>query len=162
MISLAVFLASSSTVSAHFQEMDGSVSALVHIIPDDSPIVGEKSVVEFAITDSHGKFDALQCNCSVSLRRNGSEIVTVPLSDTSSAQLVFPQRGVYELILIGTPKDGSTFQPFSLSYDVRVSREQTAPAYTNMMSISSMQVCMVLIILLIAAVAMVTIMKKRK
>jgi hypothetical protein len=57
-----------------------------------------------------------------------AKVLSPPLKAVSAEQyqgipgadIVFPSAGVYELEISGTPKDGSQFRPFKLTYTVTV------------------------------------------
>jgi hypothetical protein len=36
---------------------------------------------------------------------------------------VFPRRAVYAIVVIGEPRDGASFKPFRIEFDLRVERE---------------------------------------
>jgi hypothetical protein len=124
-------------VGAHQVETSSNVAATFHIEPGHNPKAGVPSKAWFALTRRGGKIIPLsQCSCQLAVypipRQKGK---TPPLLKPAltalnverykgipSAAIVFPKAGQYELELIGKPKSGTNFQPFSLSYTVTVSR----------------------------------------
>ena len=126
---LSLFVA--STVSAHIVEQDGSIEAVLHIDPGDSPIVNAPAVLHFDFTASQNNIDLHNCNCTLSISNNGSSLLEKNFADesivisTSTASVVytFPAKAVYTVIIKG---NGLSKQPFTLSYAVRVDRETSA------------------------------------
>ena len=95
---------------------------------------GLPSVAWFALTRKGGQLIPLsQCNCRLAVypepRQKGSSPIMNPALKAVSAaryqnilgaDIVFPKAGAYELELSGTPKNGATFRPFRLTYEVNV------------------------------------------
>ncbi len=113
---------------AHQLKADGSIGAIVHIDPQDDPIVGEQATFYFAIKDTEGKFRPESCTCTGRILQNGQELFSADLFITGDNQVTspqfnftFPEKGVYTIHVEGHPKEGS-FQPFTLNYDLRVDR----------------------------------------
>src|SRR4029078_4197153 len=114
-------------VSAHILQKDGSIGAVLHIDPEDDPIAGIPATMFWEITDRR-PFIFEDCNCTVQVLENGRKITEEQLPSPYFTY-TFPEKNVYQVHLIGFPKQGTSFQPFSLSYDIRVSRE--APKQTQ-------------------------------
>lgn len=112
----------SGPVAAHVQTAGGSVSAVMHILPDDSPRAGEDTFVQFAFGGSGNDFDTGSCACELEVRdtKGVSSITPVEPVDGSStasqARVVFPRAGVYDLTLRGTAGQGR----FAIEYTVRI------------------------------------------
>jgi hypothetical protein len=110
------------------------VGATFHLEPNHNPRAGETSNVWFALTRKGGQIIPLsQCNCQLKVYPQSSgqqkaKVLSPPLKAVSAEQyqgipgadIVFPSAGVYELEISGTPKDGSQFRPFKLTYTVTV------------------------------------------
>lgn len=121
-------------VIAHEVETSQDVGGTFHIEPNDAPSAGKPEVVWFALTRRGGKVIPLeQCNCKLAVysepHKEGSlPLLEPPLKAISkegyqgipSAEIIFPKAGAYELEISGTPKAGADFQPFELSFDVKV------------------------------------------
>lgn len=124
-------------VSAHVLQTDGSIGAVLHIEPDDDPIAGPVSSIFLEFKDKQNKFSSQNCNCTFSITENGQEIFNQPLfqttndpnSLTASIFFTFPQKDIYQLKVTGAPSTPNAFQPFTLTYDVRV--ERTANTNAN-------------------------------
>lgn len=121
------------SVSAHILQADGNIGAVLHIDPQDDPVAGQQSAFFFEFKDKTGKFSSWACNCTFAILQGGKELVIQPLfpassdasADTASVFFTFPKRDVYQIRVNGTPVTPNTFQPFTLTYDVRVAREKT-------------------------------------
>ena len=122
-----------SSALAHEIARDGNVGGLLHIEPDDAPVVGKPNAFYFEVNQKGGKPILLaQCSCSLqvyagSVPKAGSGAVAKPFSTPKLAQakgeltgsLNFPRPGAYTLVLAGQPKAGATFSKFSLSWVIR-------------------------------------------
>ena len=131
-----MLLATASTVPvmAHNVEISNGVAATFHIEPNHNPRAGEESQAWFALTQRGGKTIPLsQCNCELNVytvpRNSTAQPILNPIlqaidvekyQEIPGAKIIFPQPGAYELEISGTAKDGSSFQPFELSYTVNV------------------------------------------
>lgn len=116
---------------AHVLESSGSVGAVMHISPDDSPVAGVRSDFFFEFKDKKNKFDPKNCNCTVSIIEADKSIFSTglfsnnpsPSLDSASFAFTFPTRDIYEVRITGEPLDGKAFERFTLNYDIRVERE---------------------------------------
>lgn len=131
---------------AHGTEVDAGIEATMHVDPADHPIVNKESQFFFIFTDPAGTFEISRCNCSVKLLKNEQVIdqQLVATDNTAFSSLgskplyskTFTEPGNYELELSGSPKDGATFQPFTLHYDVSVSEGHlSGPAHHTTMAV---------------------------
>lgn len=128
-----------SPALAHVLQSDSSVGAVLHIDPADDPIAGEASSFFFEFKDKKGKFESSKCNCIFSVLENGSEIYRQNLFQNSSDPnlnnpsvfYTFPNRGVYTIRVTGEPNQAGMFEPFTLTYDIRVERETSAQSPSN-------------------------------
>ena len=116
---------------AHFLTTDGAINAILHVDPNDSPIPGEQANLYFIIDYGGLKkiFYLNQCNCVVTITQEGKQIFQQPLIDKSNPNrsiwganvpFVFPERDVYHITLSGKPKQGYSFQSFTISWNFRV------------------------------------------
>lgn len=125
---LAALLLTPTPALAHELVRSGNVGALLHIEPDDEPVVGTANRTWFETNQRGGKpINLTNCTCALSVYqgsvRPGAKPVSSPRLRTEknklTADLVFPQEGAYTLVLTGTPKPGATFNPFRLEWVVR-------------------------------------------
>lgn len=115
---------------AHNVKTSGNVAATFHIEPSHNPKAGETSQAWFALTKQGGELVPLdRCNCTLKIYDTQQKIVLQPTlkpitaeqyQGIPGAELVFPKAGIYKLELSGAPKDGDSFNAFTLSYDVTV------------------------------------------
>lgn len=116
--------------SAHEIKIDGPMSVLLHMEPQDSPVVGEPARLFLAFTDSEERFALASCVCGVAVRRGDETLFVTKLdreepeygSNVASANITFPERGIYEVVVSGKPVTGGAFTPFSIQYAVRIER----------------------------------------
>jgi hypothetical protein len=127
-----VFLVNVPAISAHVLETGGSVGAVLHIDPGDDPAAGEPAYFFLELKDTQKRFRPQDCECSVSILRAGTEIHKQGLYDNgqpdkpneASFSFTFPEPDVYAVKVSGKPV-GNSFTPFTLTYDIRVSRTAT-------------------------------------
>lgn len=127
-----------SEARAHVLTTDHGVGAVLHISPDDDPVAGSESTLFFAFKDTSGNFSTEGCDCTAIVKREGEEIARAPLTpesdENASFTFIFPEKNVYQVTVTGNPKTEGGFEPFTLSYDVRVARStdtQTVPGEAN-------------------------------
>lgn len=112
--------------SAHILKVDGTITGVLHVNPDDQPISGVPTTYLLFMDDSTNKFSLPACDCNVTVKENGKTIVTQPLTLNSQSvpggTVTFPRADVYEFIVSGTPKQAGAFQPFTLTYLERVTQ----------------------------------------
>jgi hypothetical protein len=136
--SLLVLASFTPAAIAHNIQTDGTVGATFHIEPDHNPHAGEPATAWFALTQSGGEpLPLAQCDCRLAVYNRATNpdtpVLTPPLiaiaaeqyRDIPGAEIVFPQAGIYELEISGSPKPGANFKPFSLAYSVTVSPGKT-------------------------------------
>lgn len=122
-------------VQAHTLETDTSVGAVLHITPEDDPVVGEITDFFFDIKDKTNKFVPADCDCIASILQGGQEVYSQPLFQSSvnpsmqdaSFSYTFPERNVYTIRISGKPRSQGSFEPFTLEWDQRVARISTNP-----------------------------------
>jgi hypothetical protein len=110
--------------SAHVLKTDGTIGAVLHILPDDNPESGKATTYELEFSDTLGQFTISKCLCNAALTI-GTKVVSGttlhesgPLSSVNN--IAFPTANVYTLRVTGTPKKAGEFEPFELDYIVRV------------------------------------------
>ena len=112
------------TAQAHVLESDGTVGAVLHILPDDNPVSGTPVVYELAFQDTTDRLSLSDCDCSVRVAKDDKTIATQSLRAKTALQssntITYPSAGVYELAITGTPLTPKAFDAFSLSFTVRV------------------------------------------
>jgi hypothetical protein len=123
---------SSASIYSHELAADKNVGALMHIEPNDDPKVDVSSKVWFDLVKKGGQKISLdECDCIFSVYKGTTRtpVVTPTLTESTaeetksvlSAQVTFPERGAYRLVLSGKPKGKKIFNPFTLRWTVRAS-----------------------------------------
>lgn len=115
---------------AHVLETDGPIGAVIHIEPEDDPIVGQQASFFFEFKDKTGKFNGTNCDCQAIISKDGKELfkgsiytnTDKPSLDNSSLFFIFPEKGIYTLTITGTPLEEGAFQSFILKEEIRVER----------------------------------------
>ncbi len=117
----------------HNVEVSQDVACTFHITPNHNPKVGKSSVAWFALTRKGGKsLPFSECNCQLNVYAEPRNFDSKPINpelkgidteqyqDIPGAEIVFPKAGVYDLEIIGSAIDGTSFQPFKFNYSVTV------------------------------------------
>jgi hypothetical protein len=120
------FLISSAPVFAHVLQKDGTIGAVIHINPDDDPIIGQEANFFFDLKDTSSKFKPEECNCAGKILKDGKEVYSTQLfaldPTTPGFTYAFPEKGIYIIQIAGAPIATKTFQSFTLSWEWRVER----------------------------------------
>lgn len=123
-------IVASAKVSAHVLKTDGSIGVVLHIDPNDAPKSTIPANIVLAFNDANGKLSPAECDCSLTISEAGRVVAQQQLSLSSglvsSTAYTFPEPNVYTLQVNGVPKQSGAFQPFTLSYNVRVTNGQAA------------------------------------
>lgn len=121
-------------IYAHNVEVSQDVACTFHITPNHNPKVGKSSLAWFSLTRKGGKsIPFSECNCQLNIYAEPRNTESKPImnpeltgintenyQDIPGAEVIFPQAGIYELEIVGSPKDGESFQPFKFTYSVTV------------------------------------------
>jgi hypothetical protein len=134
-VALSLFLALvfiPAPASAHVLKVDGTIGAVLHIDPNDSPEAGTPASIFFDLKDSSGKFSIEKCACAVTITEGDKTVFNRNLISLAAVTYTFPEIGLYDVSLSGSPKDGASFDAFKLSYDIRVeTANENATAHNN-------------------------------
>ena len=140
-------------VAAHVLKTDGTIGAILHILPDDNPRSGVSTTYELAFKDTSNQFSLANCNCNVEILTDGKTIDTQALGTQyaliSKNTYTFPKPNVYTLKVTGKPKEPNTFEPFTLSYNVRVEagKDSSTESFPLTLAIGmALMMCLILII----------------
>jgi hypothetical protein len=118
--------------SAHDVSEDGNISAVMHIDPGDSPIVGQEAGIHFDFSLSKEKIDLKKCDCSFTLSSNNKIVLSASTTDNTLFDVAanglgfiyrFPAKGTYDITIAGKSLTG---RQFNLNYDVDVTRGTSA------------------------------------
>ncbi|MGI9027827.1 MAG: hypothetical protein ACR2FM_03235 [Candidatus Saccharimonadales bacterium] len=122
---------SAAPASAHVLESQDTIGAVLHIDPDDDPVAGESTGIYFEFKDKTNRFKVQDCNCKLVVQQDNQTIYDQSFGQVAGGEFTFPERGVYVVKAIGSPKTASAFDAFELSYDVRVQRGIGQPDATS-------------------------------
>jgi hypothetical protein len=130
-----VLLFQPQLVYAHTLKTDGSIGAIMHVDPDDDPVAGRQSNFYFEFKDKNNAFKPTDCDCTFAILQNGKVLFSQPLFknnadpnlSNASASYYFPEQGVYMVRVTGQSHNNQSFPPFTLNYDLRVSRTNSTP-----------------------------------
>ena len=121
-----VTLSTALPASAHELESDNGVNAILHINPDDNPVVGKQIGIYFLFARSDGAFSINNYDLSLSLKSATGAVTKYQINPAyfgaaskGSATVDFPTADVYDLIVTGTATDPAA-KSFKLDYPVRV------------------------------------------
>jgi hypothetical protein len=137
LVTIGFFAAHVNLVQAHVLQTDGSIGAVLHIDPDDDPIIGQPATFFFDFTDKQRKFDPAKCNCNIDILDSQQKVLVKSALFQTSTQTgfsyplfsyIFSQKGVYTIEATGQPQNPGDFQSFDLKYPIRVTRTQNPPA----------------------------------
>lgn len=125
------------SVEAHILKTDGTIGAVLHIDPEDDPIVGQPTYFFFEFKDKTGKFQPALCDCTVTITSHDKPLYSQSLFQSNKDQnltsstfsYTFSEKNIYTVTVSGKPIQPNTFQSFVLVYDIRV--ERTASPTTS-------------------------------
>jgi hypothetical protein len=106
------------------------MSVLLHMEPQDSPVVNDPATLFFSITDSEKAFENSLCDCHITIFDKDKKIFEERLIKNEpdfglnvfSTEFSFPKKAVYRVIFDATPTTVGIFNPFSIEYYVRIER----------------------------------------
>ncbi|HYE22091.1 MAG TPA: hypothetical protein VD998_00705 [Verrucomicrobiae bacterium] len=133
LIAIVLGLLIVSNAQAHEIKTDGLTSVLLHMEPQDSPVVGEPATLYFSFDHKNNQFTVLDCNCRVVIKNSQDEVLldqTLTTIEESfgenvySTKYAFPARGIYFVSLTGNSKTNK-FDEINLEYGIRVERTST-------------------------------------
>lgn len=120
---------------AHVLEVDGNIGSVLHLDPDDDPVIGQQATLYFDIKDKTNKFNLQQCNCFVTISLDNTIIHTQEFTHVTAKNPTFTysfsEKGVYTIVLKGAPQQPSLFDPFTLTYVFRVTREKDSTSTSS-------------------------------
>jgi hypothetical protein len=150
-----------SNALAHFQDNDGAVSGLLHIIPDDSPVIGEEAILNFTITNTQGQFMPTDCDCKLTIAFENEVGREYFLDSEAKLKTIFTKRGTYKALLEGTPKNTKSFKAFKLNFSFRVERMGNV-SVQSMTLYQCVFICLVIALIVGLAIAYLVGRKKKK
>ncbi len=124
---------------AHETKTAGQFSVLLHMEPQDSPVIGEPAQLFFAVSKAAGELYVDECGCSVTIKRAG-KIISTPMlnhadvlygSNVGVAETIFSTAGLYQVTFVAKPVKTNPFEPFELTFNVRIERQSLTEAPIN-------------------------------
>lgn len=116
--------------NAHVLKSDGTIGVFLHFDPVDDLVVGLPADYILAFSDTTNRFKVADCDCRLTIKEDNRIIQTKSIKDTypyyTKGSYVFPRVGVYTLLVSGKPKSPDAFQPFALTFSVRVGAGKTS------------------------------------
>ena len=147
LILVLAFLVLPPWAYAHITKSDGPMSVMLHTDPDDEPIGGTPTLFHVLFRTRDTNFSIENCDCLLYvgpyadkdlLEKRGHQIAITPALKEKSGSRVyalpytFPDRkGVYAVIITGSPKEGSEFEPFRIEFSERVARTSGVDTLSN-------------------------------
>lgn len=116
---------------AHELEVDGGMSVVLHVDPEDRPVVNEPALLRFAVVDKTDRFRFSQCECAVVIENIQTK--TLVQADQTRQELTyvvrFPSPGVYAVRFIAASRHEAVFDDIAVHFEVRV--ENNRPIVLN-------------------------------
>lgn len=132
---LLLFSFNSQKILAHTLDEEGTTTVLMHAEPNDKPLAKQATILHFQIKDSSHNFLLTNCNCSVSILKNGNlvqKLEVKPVEGKASVYdayvtAIFQSDGTYVVDFIGNPKNKGGFKEFGAHFSLNVAK----PVYEN-------------------------------
>lgn len=129
---------------AHVVKSSGTIGAILHTEPGDSPIAGQNAQIIIEFKDTDNKFDLNLCNCQLVISSNDQQLATLPIVPLSEKErlssvnnFIFPKEAPYDLTIKGTSKQPGSFPDFELDYDINVSAKTDSVSDDNSVKLKS-------------------------
>ncbi len=126
-LAVLVLLLSVAPAWAHVVATDGSIGVTMHVDPDDQPVAKTPTRFYLWFKDTTGHLKPQDCRGTFSVSDAGDYVVaTQPLFARTGSGLTdvhditFDKPGVYTVHINGAPTGTTTFQPFLITFQVRV------------------------------------------
>ncbi len=133
LLAIAAFMPQGA--EAHSIESDSTISALIHIDPNDNPVIGRSAFIEFSVTDTSEQFSFNRCDCSLTIKNHDRgtadqlkpDQLIIVNSNKGGFSYTFSEKGSYDLTLAGTTTSEAEqkFEPFVLDFDIQVTNDGT-------------------------------------
>lgn len=130
-----LFLLPVLPMHAHTSQEEDEITIVMHAEPDDRPLANQETTLHFQIDDPSKEFKVGNCNCVVTVFRNGKRIMSKPATEvrdqkslySASTKIVFDQEGSYEVRLDGSPITAGEFHPLSAKFNLEVGKRVITP-----------------------------------
>ena len=132
----------SAPALAHEVQVAGDIAGTWHVEPNHNPKSGEPALIWVALTKQGGKIVPLStANCQMDIYRQPQTAAEAPIASPNlkainietyqgipSAEVVFPQTGLYTAKLNCTPKNPADFSPLQMEYNITVAAGTQPPS----------------------------------
>ena len=121
-IIVGISLVCVSPVAAHQYETNGTIGALLHVVPNDQPVSDVATKLVLTFSDTSHEFNLKDCYCTIKVSYNGKSFLNQTLAAGTGLKtdvpVTFPSAGKGYLITVtGRPASGATFDSFAFEYD---------------------------------------------
>jgi hypothetical protein len=114
------------TTFAHVLESENAFGGVMHINPNDEPVVGSQSTIIFDIKSKDEDFKLSDCVCNIHIIKDKKEVALLPLQipdpkspNTGTVIYTFASPGDYSLKMTGKPHPDEE-ETFTLTYPTHV------------------------------------------
>ncbi|NJL90404.1 MAG: hypothetical protein HC916_11905 [Coleofasciculaceae cyanobacterium SM2_1_6] len=135
------FLQLSAPAIAHEVQVVGDVAGTWHVEPNHNPQAGEPALIWVALTKQGGEIVPLStADCQMDIYRQPQTAADAPIVSPNlkainvetyrgipSAEVIFPQAGIYTAKLNCTPKNPADFSPLRMEYNITVAAGTQPP-----------------------------------
>lgn len=126
LVAFTILFLGIAPVYAHESKQSGDTIVFVHTNPNDQAVTGKRGTFYILITKNRYQFPIDSCTCTATvLDSKGNTLSSSPFKEELGKVLVpyfFTSPGIYFVRIDGTPKAEGVFEPFSLSFSIRVER----------------------------------------
>jgi hypothetical protein len=126
---------------AHEVQVAGDVAGTWHVEPNHNPKSGEPALIWVALTKQGGEIVPLStADCQMDIYRQPQTAADAPIVSPNlkainvetyqgipSAEVIFPQAGIYTAKLNCTPKNPADFSPLQMEYNITVAAGTQPP-----------------------------------
>lgn len=126
---------------AHEVQVVGDVAGTWHVEPSHNPKSGEPAQIWVALTKQGGQIVPLSAaTCQMNIYRQPQNAADAPIASPNlkainienyqgvpSAEVVFPQVGIYQVELNCAPRNTADFLPFQMRYNITVAAGSLPP-----------------------------------
>ncbi len=134
-LAFLLFLLNANPLYAHTSGGKEETTVLMHAEPEDRPLANQKTILHFQIDDVSKEFRMKDCNCTVSVFRDGKKLVSKPADEvhdpkslySASTTVTFDREGSYEIRFEGAPITSDQFHPFDTTFKLEVGKSVIEP-----------------------------------
>jgi len=128
------------SLHAHVLSRDKNVGGVIHIDPEDNPIINKPAHIYIDVKDTTNMFEVANCECFIEIERDGEKLAELPVNGSKQSlqtEYIFTEKGIYTVIL-NAESTNNSFESFRLTYIVRVDRSETVNSHNESADTSHM------------------------